>query len=104
MSNFNYKYTKLGLEQARKLITHLASKGRLLITQHAQARLLERNIIINDVINVLLSCSMRVSEPDLQPGGYAYRCSTNKFTVVVGFTIQGDGLVLITVFKVDKKG
>lgn len=58
---------------------------------------------MNDVMNVLLSESMRVSEGEPHPGGYSYRCSTRRMAVAVGFTVRGDGVVVITVFKTERK-
>ena len=103
MSTKNYKTTRLNKEAARKLIVKVASEGRVLFTSHATQRLGERGLIVNDVINVLLSKSMRVSEGEPNLGGYTYRCSTTRMTVAVGFTIRGDGVVVITVFKTERK-
>ncbi len=103
MSTQDYKFKRLIREEARKLVYKLASAGRVILSGHAQKRLLERDIILNDVLNVLLSSSMRVSEGEFERGTYRYRCSTTKFVVVVGFTIQGDGVVVITVFKTARK-
>ena len=103
MSTKDYKYKKLRNEEARKLVVKLAATGRVILTTHARERLLERVIIFNDVINVLLSESMRVSDGELERGSYTYRCSTKKFVVVVGFTVRGDGVIVITVFKADRK-
>lgn len=104
MSTKDYKNKKLNKEEARKLVTKLANEGRVILTSHARERLLERHIIFNDVLNVLLSDSMRVAEGELERSGYAYRCSTKKFVVVVGFTVRGDGVIVITVFKAERKG
>lgn len=104
MSTKDYKNKKLNKEEARKLVVKLASSGRVILTSHARERLLEREIIFNDVLNVLLSTSMKVTEGELEKAGYAYRCSTKKFVVVVGFTVRGDGVVVITVFKAERKG
>jgi hypothetical protein len=103
MSNKDYKYKKLSKEEARKLVLRLAESGHILITNHARQRLTERGVILNDVLNVLLSESMKVSNGEPAIGGYTYRCSTKKFTVVVGFTVRGDGVIVITVFKADRK-
>lgn len=104
MSTSDYKNKKLNKEEARKLVVKLATSGRVLLTSHARERLLERDIIFNDVLNVLLSQSMRVSEGELEKGNYTYRCSTKKFVVVVGFTVKGDGVIVITIFKAERKG
>jgi hypothetical protein len=103
MSIKNYKTTKLSKEEARKLIVKVAREGRVLFTFHATQRLGARGLIVNDVINVLLSESMRVSEPEPHVGGYTYRCFTRRMVVAVGFTIRGDGVVVITVFKTERK-
>lgn len=103
MSTKNYKTTKLNKEEARKLIIKTAREGRVLFASHAAKRLGERGLIVNDVMNVLLSESMRVSEGEPHVGGYSYRCSTRRMAVAVGFTIKGDGVVVITVFKTERK-
>jgi hypothetical protein len=103
MSTKEYKYKKLSKEEVRKLVRRLASSGRVLITNHACQRLKERKIILNDILNVLLSESMMVFDGEPSLGGYSYRCSTQKFVVVVGFTIRGDGVIVITVFKAERK-
>ncbi len=103
MSTKDYKNKKLNKEEARKLVLKLAAAGKVILTGHASRRLTERGVIFNDVLNVLLSQSMRVSEGEPENGGYTYRCSTKKFVVVVGFTIRGDGVIVITVFKADRK-
>lgn len=99
----DYKNNRLNKEEARKLIQNLSKSGRLFLTGHARKRLIERRIIFNDVLNVLLSQSMQISEGEPKLGGYTYRCSTKKFVVVVGFTIRGDGLIVVTVFKAERK-
>ncbi len=104
MSSKNYKTTRLSKEEARKQIAKVAATGRVIFTSHALIRLSERGIIINDVMNVLLSTSMRVSEGEPKGTGYTYRCATARFVVAIGFTVQGDGLVVVTVFRADRKG
>ena len=103
MSTKDYKNKKLNKEEARKLVLKLAAAGKVILTSHASQRLTERGVIFNDVLNVLLSQSMRLSEGEPEKGGYTYRCSTKKFTVVVGFTVRGDGVIVITVFKAERK-
>jgi len=46
---------------------------------------------------------MRVAEGELENGTYRYRCTTTKFVVVVGFTVRGDGVIVVTVFKTERK-
>jgi hypothetical protein len=103
MSYIDYKKTKLNNEPIRKLVLKLALSGQVILTNHASKRLNERRIIFNDVINVLLSESMKVSGGEPNLAGYTYRCSTKKFVVVVGFTMRGDGLIVITVFGAERK-
>lgn len=81
----------------------LAAVGKVILSSHASKRLIERGIIFNDILNVLLSQSMRISEGEPEKGGYTYRCSTKKFFVVVGFTVDGDGIIVITIFKAERK-
>lgn len=102
MPTKDYKNKKLNKEEARRLVIKLAASGRVILSNHARERLAERNIILNDVMNVLLSSSMRVSEVDFDKHGFTYRCSTKRFTVVVGFTARGDGLAVVTVFKTER--
>lgn len=103
MSIKNYKTTKLDKEEARKKITKAAAQGRVLLTSHARERMEERNIILNDIVNALLSPSMRVSDGEPHNVGFTYRCSTKKFNVAVGFTVQGDGVIVVTVFRAERK-
>lgn len=103
MPTQDYKNKRLNREEARKLVTKLSSAGRVILTNHARLRLLERHIILNDVINVLLSPSMRITDGEFEKGSYTYRCYTSKFTVVIGFTVIGDSVVVITVFKTERK-
>ncbi len=103
MSIRNYKSDRLSKEEARKLVVKIAREGRVLITWHASQRFGERGLIMNDVMNVLLSDSMRVSDGEPHLGGYTYRCATRRLVVAVGFTVRGDGLVVITVFKTERK-
>ncbi len=103
MSHFDYKYKKLTNEQARKLVLKLTLEGKLIYSHHARERLIERNIVHNDVINVLGSKSMRITDGEMGISGYTYKCSTNKFSVVVGFVTTGDGLIVVTVFKIARK-
>lgn len=104
MSFKDYKNKKLNREEARKQITKVAASGRVILSNHARDRLLDREIVFNDVLNVLLAKSMRVSDGELEKGGYTYRCTTTKFVVVVGFTVSGDGVIVVTVFRAERKG
>jgi hypothetical protein len=104
MSTKDYKSIKLNKEEVRKLVVKIAKSGRVILSLHARERLLQRNIIFNDVMNVLLAESMRTSEGEFYNGNYNYRCSTKKFIVVIGFTVRGDGLIVVTVFKAERKG
>jgi len=74
-----------------------------MLTSHARERLSQREVIFNDVMNVLLSQSMKVDDGEPGLGGYSYRCSTKRFAVVVSFTVRGDGLVIVTVMRVERK-
>lgn len=103
MTTNNYKTTKLQKENARKRIVALAANGKVLLSGHARVRMIDRNIIFNDLMNVLLSPSMRVSEGEFENGSYRYRCSTSKFVVVVGFVVRGDGVVVVSVFEAGRK-
>lgn len=103
MSTKDYKNKKLNKEEARNLVLKLAASGKVILTNNARERLFERTIILNDVLNVLQSESMRVFDGEPEKGGYTYRCSTKKFVVVVGFTVRGDGVIVITVFQADRK-
>ena len=87
----------------QKLIVKIASEGRVIFSSHAIQRLGERGLIVNDVMNVLLSKSMRLSDGEPQVAGYTYRCATIRMAVVVGFTVRGDGVIVITVFKAERK-
>lgn len=103
MSSKNYKTTRLSKEEARKLIAKVAPTGRVIFTSHALEKINERGIIINDVMNVLLSSAMRVSDAEPKGSGFTYRCSTTRFVVAIGFTVQGDGVIVVTVFRADRK-
>ena len=103
MSTKNYKTVRLSKEEARKLIKEVAGSGRVVFTSHATRRLRERELILNDVMNVLLSKSMKVSEGEPHAAGYTYRCFTKRITVVVCFTLRGDGVVVITVFMTERR-
>mgnify|MGYP001333951054 FL=1 len=103
MSIKDYKNKKLNKEEARKQITKVAATGNVIFTSHALQRLSERGVIINDVMNVLLSNSMRVSEAEPSLAGFTYRCTTKRFIVVVSFTVRGDGIVVITVINTERR-
>jgi len=103
MSSKDYKRKKVNKEEARKLVIKAAVAGRVVFSAHALQRMTERDIITNDILNVLLSTSMRISEGEAESGTYRYQCQTNRFVVVIGFTVQGDGLVVVTVWKSERK-
>lgn len=103
MSIKDYKNIRLNREEARKLVVKLAADGRVLISSHASKRLSQRKVIFNDVMNVLLSQSMTIADGEPSLGGYTYRCSTKRFIVVISFTVSGDGLVVVTVMKTERK-
>lgn len=103
MPTKDYKSTKLNKEEARKLIIKLAGDGKVLLSNHARERMVKREVIVNDVMNVLLSQSMRVLEGEFENGSYRYRCTTKNFVVVIGFLVRGDGLVVVSVFKAERK-
>lgn len=103
MTTKDYKRKKLHKEEARKLVIRLAAESKVLFSTHAIERMISRNIIQNDVMNVLLSSSMRISEGELEQSSFRYRCQTNRFVVVVSFKTHGDGVIVVTVWSAERK-
>lgn len=104
MSNKDYSSNRVSREEARRLIIEIVkTTGRLIYTDHVLQRMGDRDFSTQDVINVLLSGSMRVSNGEPHPKGWTYRCTTGRYGVVVAFTKKADGLYVITVLKLTKR-
>lgn len=105
MSNHDYKSRKLTPNSARTLIRDIALRGGTIqFSPHAISdRMPEREITTQDVMNVLKSESMRVVRVDWEKNGWRYNCATNRFVVVVSFFYKGNGLVVVTVMRADRR-
>lgn len=104
MSNSDYSKKRLSPEEARKLIVQIIKDGgKLIYRHHILERMGQRDFSVEDIINVLLSPSMRVSPGEPHVKGWTYRCSTGRYRVVVAFTQLADGLYLITVMDLTKR-
>jgi hypothetical protein len=100
MSPSDYKYQRLNKNEARKLIARLIGDERVRFSNHAYERMDEREISIQDAINVLESpSSFILGEGELENGSYRYQLCTNRFKLVVGFASDGSEIVVLSVMR-----
>ncbi len=100
MSPGDYKYQRLNKNEARKLITRLVANERIRFSNHAYERMEEREISIQDALNVLESpSSFILGEGELEKGSYRYQLCTNRFKLAVGFTSDGLEVVVLSVMR-----
>lgn len=85
----------------RKAIGVCLTTGSLVFSGHALRRMVERNIIDTDVVNVLESGQIQ-SDPDWEKWHWRYRVETQNFAVVVTFEPdEGEikEMIIVTAFK-----
>jgi hypothetical protein len=100
MSPSNYKSQRLGRNEARKLITRLVVDEKVRFLQHAFDRMDERNVSLQDAMNVLESPDSFIQgEGELERGSYRYRLCTNRLILAVGFSSDGAEVVVLTVMR-----
>lgn len=103
MSPTSYRTVKLDKTQAKNQAVQIARKaGNVILTRHAEERMLEREIIVLDILNVLKSSAMRVTreaEWNHKSHSYSYSCETNKFRIVVSFSDDGNSLIICTAIR-----
>ena len=100
MSPSDYKHHRLNRNEARKLISRLVLAEKVRFVSHAFDRMAERNIDIQDAMNVLESpASFILGEGELDRGSYRYRLCTNRMMLAVGFSSDGGEVVVLTVIR-----
>jgi len=88
---------KLARDQVRKLIGPILREGRFSISKHAREQMAKRNLIDNDVINVL-RCGNIHDEGELEKGSWRYRVETGRMIVVVAFR-STEALVVVSAWR-----
>ncbi len=78
--------SRLNRGQARKLLSELLSKNPNCYSYggHFKERLIERKMIMGDIINVLHKGKI-FDDAEFENGQWRYRISTSKMTVVIAF-------------------
>ena len=97
-------YKRLNKEQARKLLAKIMSDGgHISFTKHARDELKNDQLTTVDAVNVLASTDSRISdEPEFKNDIWRYRVKTNKICVVISFYEDHQGILIITVFKINR--
>lgn len=101
MSTIDYKTKRLNKAEARKLVAEIVSKhsSNVHFSKHALVEMDNDDLVTLDVWNVLKSPDSRIiDEGELEKGTYRYRLETGFIMVVVAFTSDGDGLIIVTVW------
>jgi len=100
MSPSDYKSQRLNKNEARKLISRLVLAEKIRFVPHAFDRMDERQVSIQDAINVLESPDAFIlGEGEQEKGSFRYRLCTNRLLVVVSFSPNGSELVILTVIR-----
>ena len=97
-------YKRLNKEQARKLLAKIMSDdGHISFTRHARDELKNDQLTTVDAMNVLASTDSRITdEPEFKNDIWRYRVKTNKICVVISFYEDHHGILVITVFKINR--
>ena len=102
MSQFYVLYNPLDRTQARKWLTRFLSfhaQGTAIIhlTDHFKKRCLNRNVSMNDAINVMKAGAIhKQGEPDIRTGQIVYNVETTRMEVSFQF-LDENRIRLITV-------
>jgi hypothetical protein len=103
MSPSDFKGQRLNRNEARKLISRLMIEGKVRFLNHAFDRMKERNVSIQDAINVLESPDSKIlQEGEFERGSWRYRLCTNRLVLAVGFTSDGSEIIVLTVMRRDR--
>jgi hypothetical protein len=90
-------------EEVSKLISKLlSSDANVIFTVHAEEQMLARNMSIDDVVNVLTATTRTVMNGEEKNGTWAYAVRTEKFSVVIGFSSDGDEIKIVTAWRNEK--
>ena len=100
----NVSYMRLNKEQARKLLSKIMSDdGHISFSRHAREELKNDKLTTVDAVNVLASTDSRITdEPEFKNDIWRYRVKTNKICVVISFIENPHGVLVITVFKMNR--
>ncbi len=102
MSPSSYKQVKLNTAEVIKRISQLAASDfNFVIGEYAKKRMTQRNLVLIDLVNVLLSASKYVYPGEEKDGSYRYKVETNKIGVVVSFNDLGTKIVIVTCWRKD---
>lgn len=66
-----------------RVIARAISEGQVSFSRHARERMAERNLIENDVVNVL-RCGLINEEPEQRGKTWRYKVETGRMSVIVG--------------------
>lgn len=91
--------SRLEKAQARKLLGEFFKKNpnNTSFTKHAREQMIERDLIVGDVLNVLRA-GIIYDDPECEHGSWRYRIQTTKITVVFAFN-SPDKIKIITAWR-----
>lgn len=103
MSNADIRTTRLGKNQARKMVSEIVNKypANVFYSKHALEELADDGLTTVDVLNIIKSGSARIDkqpEFDDERNSWKYRLETNNITVVLSFSSE-TSFVVITAWR-----
>lgn len=95
---------RLDKNKARKLSLELCKKSKIIFSKHSLKELINDDLDRMDAINVIMSPSAKIiKSPEFENGSWRYRVETNKICVVITFTEKPSGIIVVTVFRIERK-
>lgn len=90
--------------QALKLLRRVMQQNpcNVVFSKHAEEEMDKDDLSKVDVLNVLLSPSARIEEPEFVRSSWRYRVKTERIVVVIVFSSSNDGVTVITVWAIKK--
>lgn len=106
MSPSCYKTDKLSRNEARKQIQKIiaAFPNGIIFSGHSLIELKKDNLTTIDAWNVLNSADSKIyDDGEFSNGSYRYRVETSNIVIVVTFSTDGKGMIIVTAWDKRKK-
>jgi Domain of unknown function (DUF4258) len=93
----------MDIQKAQQIIRNISKTGFVATSRHCRERMLERNVIMDDILNVLLWGNVNDLEENQDSG--EWKCKVegmdlddDELTLIVAFDVSDQSVLCVTVY------